>query len=143
VDTVIVGRENAGLLLQDVERGPNDEIWYVGVRLRVDGLDAPLRVSSHYATGFDDLAGFFQGLAADWRGWPGERAYESLEHELRLTATHNGHVRIVVQLCQSSLPDGWSASGVLVIDPGEELTKAADEVTELLSSPRRRPQQPS
>lgn len=87
-----VGRENAGLWLQDVERGPNGEIWYVWVRLRVDGLDAPLRVSSHYETGFDDLAEFFQGLAADWRGWPGERAYESLEHELQLTATHNGHV---------------------------------------------------
>jgi len=133
VDSVTIGRENAGLRLQDVERGPNGEIWYVWVRLRVNGLDASLRVSSHYATGFDDLAGFFRGLAADWRGWAGERAYESLEHDLRLTAIHNGHIRIAVQLCQSSLPDGWSASAVLVIDPGEELTRAADDVTELLS----------
>jgi Family of unknown function (DUF6228) len=137
VDTVTVGRENAGLWFQDVERGPSGEIWYVWARLRVDGLDAPLRVSSHYANGFDELAGFFQMLAADWRGWPGERSYESLEHELRLTARHDGHVRIAVELRQSSLPDGWSASGVVIIDPGEELTSAAEEVTELLSSPRR------
>jgi hypothetical protein len=139
VDSVTVGRENAGLWLQDVERGPSGEIWYVRACLRVDGLDAPLRVSSHYATAFDELVAFFQGLAVDWRGWPGERTYESLEHELRLTARHDGHVRIVVELRQSSLPDGWSASGVLVIDPGEELTRAAEDLTELLSQPRQLP----
>lgn len=133
-----VGRENAGLWFQDVERGPSGDIWYVWARLRMDGLDAPLRVSSHYATGFDELAGFFQGLAADWRGWVGERIYESLEHELRLTARHDGHVRIAVELRQSSLPDGWSASGVLTIEPGEELSRAAEDVTELLSSPHQR-----
>jgi Family of unknown function (DUF6228) len=126
------------LWLEDVERGPSGEIWYVWARLHVDGLDAPLRVSSHYATGFDELAEFFQGLAADWRGWPGDRIYASLEHELRLTARHDGHVRMAVELHQSSLPDGWSATGVLIIDPGEELTRAAKDVTELLSSPQPR-----
>jgi Family of unknown function (DUF6228) len=34
-----------------------------------------LQVSSHYATGFADLVLFFQRLAADWRGWEGERSY--------------------------------------------------------------------
>jgi Family of unknown function (DUF6228) len=55
------------------------------VRLRVPGLDASRRVWAHYATGFDELVAFFNGLAADWRGWQGERTYESLEHDLRLT----------------------------------------------------------
>jgi hypothetical protein len=128
-----VGREDDGLQLSDVERGPDGEIWYVWVRLRVDGLDAPLRVSSHYATGFNELVRFFRELAADWRGWPGERTYESLEHELRLTASHDGHVRIAVQLRQSSVPDGWSASGVFSVDPGEEMTRAAESVADLLS----------
>jgi hypothetical protein len=128
-----VGREDEGLQFSDVERGPDGEIWYVWARLRADGLDASLRVSSHYATGFDELVGFFQGLAADWRGWPGERTYESLEHELRLTASHDGHVRIAVQLRPSSLPDGWSVSGEFRVDPGEEMTRAAESVTDLLS----------
>ena len=92
--------------------------------------------SSHYATGFDELVRFFRGLAADWRGWPGERTYESLEHELRLVAIHDGHVRIAVQLRQSSLPDGWSASGEFRVDPGVELTRAAESVTGLLSGER-------
>ena len=69
VDLAMVGQEADGLRFSDVERGPGGELWYVWARLRVAGLDASLRVSAHYATGFDDLAGFFRALAADWRGW--------------------------------------------------------------------------
>ncbi|MGB6458119.1 MAG: DUF6228 family protein [Streptosporangiaceae bacterium] len=88
------------------------EIWYVWARLKTAGLDASLRVSAHYATGFDELVDFFRRLAANWRGWQGAQAHESLEHELRLTALHDGHVRLTVYLRQSSLLDGWSAAAV-------------------------------
>lgn len=131
----MVGREADGLRFSDVERGPDGEVWYVWARLKTAGLDASLRVSAHYATSFDELVGFFNRLAADWRGWQGERAYESLEHELRLTAIHDGHVRMVVQLRQSSPPDGWSAAAVIQLDPGEELTQVANDVAALLSPP--------
>jgi hypothetical protein len=142
VDMVTVGRETDGLQFSGLQRGPDGEIWDVWVHLRVAGLDASMRVFLHYANGFDELGGFFRGLAADWRGWPGERTYESIEHELRLTATHNGHVRLAVQLCQSSLPDryGWSASGVFRLDPGEEMTRAAENLPDLLSTPRSAPE---
>jgi Family of unknown function (DUF6228) len=60
---------------------------------------------------------------------------------LRLTANHDGHVRIAVQLRQSSLPDGWSASGEFMVDPGEEMTRAAESVTDLLSVPRLAPEE--
>lgn len=106
MDTVTVGRDDDGLRFSDVQRGPDGETWHVRVHLGATGLDASRRVWTHYATGFDELVGFFRGLAADWRGWPGERTYESSEYELRLTATHDGHVRLAVQLCQSDLPDG-------------------------------------
>jgi hypothetical protein len=61
--------------------------------------------------------------------------YESLERELRVTATHDGHVRLAVQLRQSTVPDGWLAAAVLRLDPGEEMTRAAADVTALLSPP--------
>jgi hypothetical protein len=99
-----------GLRFEEMQRGPKGEICSVVVRLRVPGLDASLWVSAHYATGFDELVAFLNGLASDWRGWQGERTYESLEHDLRLTATHDGHVHLVVQLRQTSLSDGWSAT---------------------------------
>ena len=107
------------------------------MRLRVPGLDASLRVSAHYATGFDELVAFLNGLASDWRGWRGERTYESLEHDLRLTATHDGHIRLVVQLRETSVPDGWSATGAVQLDPGEQMTSAAQDVAALLASPER------
>ncbi len=135
VDAATVGREADGLRFSDIERGPAGEIWYVWARLRVAGLDARLRVSAHYATGFDELTGFFGVLASEWRGWQGERAYESLERELRLTATHDGHVRLAVQLRQSTVADGWLAAAVLRLDPGEEMTRVAADVTALLSPP--------
>jgi Family of unknown function (DUF6228) len=131
VDEAMVGREDGGLAFELVERGPEGEIWYVGVRLRVPGLEASLRVSAHYASGFGDLVMFFRDLASGWRGWPGQKVYESLEHDLRLTAVHDGHVRLTVQL-EQTWPDGWSASAVLRLDPGEEMTAAAEGVAALL-----------
>ena len=137
VEAAAVGREAGGVRFEQVRRGPDGEIRSVVVRLRAPGLEASLRVPAHYATGFDELAGFLSGLASHWRGWHGERTYESLEHDLRLTATHDGHVRLAVQLRETSVPDGWSATGIVQLDPGEEMTRAAQDVAALLSPPER------
>ncbi len=135
MEVAAVGREAGGLRFEQVQRGPEGEIWSVVVRLRVPGLDASRRVSAHYATGFDELVAFFNELAADWRGWQGERTYESLEHDLRLTAIHDGHIRLLVQLKETAGLDEWSATGVVQLDPGEEMTRAAEDVAALLSPP--------
>lgn len=137
VEVAAVGREASSVRFEQVRRGPDGEIRSVVVRLRVPGLEASLRVPAHYATGFDELARFLSGLASHWRGWQGDRTYESLERDLRLTATHDGHVRLEVQLRQTSAPDGWSATGTVHLDPGEEMTRAAQDVAALLSPPER------
>lgn len=133
MDTATVGREGDSLRFGDVERGPEGEIWFVTVRLQVPDLQASLRVSAHYATGFDDLVAFFRALASDWRGWQGARAYESVAHDLRLTATHDGHVRLTAQLCKE--PDEWSVTTAFRLDPGEEMTSVVEDVAALLSAP--------
>ena len=74
VEVAAVGGEADGLRFEQLQRGPDGEIWSVVVRLRVPGLDASRRVWANYATGFDELVTFFNGLAADWRGWQGQRA---------------------------------------------------------------------
>lgn len=122
VDTATVGREGGKPDVRDVERGQAGEIWYVAIRLQVPGLHASLRVPAHYATGFDDRVAFFRAFASDRRGWQGERTYESVDHDLRLTATHDGHVRLMAQL--SNDPDDWSATTVITLDPSEEMTRA-------------------
>ena len=137
MEVAVVGREADGLRFEQVQRAVDPRFRSVVVRLRVPGLDASRRVWAHYATGFDELVAFFNGLAADWRGWQGERTYESLEHDLRLTAIHDGHVRLLVELQETAGLDEWSATGVVQLDPGEEMTRAAEDVAALLLPPER------
>ena len=91
-------------------------------------LTARRVVQGAYSGGFDSLAAFFAGLADDWRGWEGERIYESLEHDLRFVAVHDGHIRLKVRLWQSSDPNGWSVETRLILEPGEELARVAQDL---------------
>ncbi len=76
---MVVGRDEHGLALHDVIRGAAGEIWWMDAEITEPGLRAELRVSAHYAVGFDDLLGLFADMVRDWRGWNGDRIYESLE----------------------------------------------------------------
>ena len=132
MEEACVGRATEGLYLQNFRVDRPHGMGAVDACLRVPGLEARSRV---YDTGFDGLAAFFGQLAADWRGWDGERVYESLERNLRLVATHDGHVQLAVQLWQEPRwQAGWSAAAVIMLDPGEEMTRAADDVAALLTS---------
>ena len=99
------------------------------VRITEKDLTASRVVQGSYSGGFDGLAAFFVGLADDWRGWEGERVYESLEHDLRFIAEHDGRVRLKVRLWQSSDPNGWSVETRLTLEPGEELARVAEDLT--------------
>jgi hypothetical protein len=92
-------------------------------------LSARRVVHGAYSGGFDNLAAYFAGLADDWRGWEGERVYESMEHDLRFVAEHDGHARLRIRLWQSSDPNGWTVETRLTLDPGEELTRLAEDMT--------------
>ncbi len=102
----------------------------------VDLLDVAIRdvdqaaksVYAGYVDGFEGLARFFEDLASSWRGWHGERAYESIEHDLRIVATHDGHVRLRVRLWQSTDPDGWAVETAIRLDAGEQLNQAAKDI---------------
>jgi hypothetical protein len=91
-------------------------------------------VIHHYSKGFADLSNFFTELERDWRGWVGDRVFESLEHDLRLGASHDGHVRLTVDLRQSTILDGWAVRAVLKLEAGEELAAAASAVRSLFST---------
>jgi len=132
---VRIGEEGVCLLLTPdvdlVSRPPE----VVVAELELPGLVASVRVVTNYATGFSDLVDFFGGLAADWRGWTGVRRWESIEGDLRIDALHKyGHVQLRVTLRRSRADwgnDGWSATGDLTIEPGEQLTQIAEDVKRL------------
>jgi hypothetical protein len=74
---------------------------------------------------YDHLAAqwtaFFADLARDWRGWDGERALETLEGQLRLSATsdHLGHVRLRVEMYGDPGTSEWHAAETLFLEAGQ------------------------
>ena len=63
---------------------------------------------------------FFSELAKSWRGWSGQKVFESLEHDLALAATSDqtGHIELQVTLtrfCHSTS----TASACLMLYAGE------------------------
>ena len=99
--------------------------------LRAETMSASRRV---YALGFTDLAEFFEGLATDWRGWTGSRAWRSLESDLEITADHHRHVRLRVALRGDPYRSDWRVSATIELDPGEELSTVAADVRALVDS---------
>jgi hypothetical protein len=129
---VKIGTDDRHLLLTRLD--PRDApLASIAAELRLEGLAASVIVVHHYASGFQDLADFFQRHAQDWRGWEGTRDWSSLEGDLRIEARHEyGHVQLRVVLRRARADrgnHGWVATGDLTIDPGEQLTRAAADVT--------------
>ena len=118
---------------------PNDAtLDYLVAGLADDGLSAAKRVYAHYGLGWRDLAAFFAGLAADWRGWSGTREWASLEADLRIEARHEyGKLQLRVTLSQYRADwgnHGWQATADLTLEPGEELSRVADELRDLANT---------
>jgi hypothetical protein len=70
---------------------------------------------------------FFKDVAADWKGWRGEKRWESLEGDVSLVATHDGggHVDLIVELRPQTAPGHrgieqiWKLEGVLQLEAGQ------------------------
>lgn len=83
-----------------------------------------------YEYELDYLKAFFVGLAADWKGCSGKRAWSSLEGELSLSATidSTGHVSVSVQMRSGPYPLDWRLSAVLLVEAGQ-LDRIADSIS--------------
>ncbi|WP_410658689.1 DUF6228 family protein [Amycolatopsis sp. lyj-112] len=81
------------------------------------------------------LADFVGGLAADFRGWPGERVWNGAHLRLKASIHAGGHVALGWTLP----PDGgWEASVTTWLEAGEQLSGLAADLREFLRSPHRR-----
>src|SRR5215207_3128920 len=106
---VRIGTDDCHLLLTQLDPmdAPPESLV---AQLRLDGLAASVTVVHHYASGFQDLADFFEQHAHNWRGWEGTREWKSLEGDLRIEARHEyGHVQLRVTL-RHALAD-WGNHG--------------------------------
>jgi hypothetical protein len=95
------------------------------VRLRGNGFDGLVEVYAYEPP--LHLAAFFRDLATHWRGWLGEKRWESLEHQLSLRGKSDslGHTRLLVELTGGPEWD-WRLSGPILLEAGQLEQLAAD-----------------
>lgn len=111
--------------------GPDDP-YVIGMNVRVVGDHVQIE-QQVILLGARDLLAFLRGLYDDFRGWDGERVWSSLEDELRIIATHDGHVHLRWQLTHLPMTDrSWTFTAVTRHDAGEEMRILADGFTNLL-----------
>jgi hypothetical protein len=54
------------------------------------------------------LADFFDGVATDWRGWTGDRTWQSAESEVRLSRRHDNTNTVLVRVeFEDGAPPRW------------------------------------
>lgn len=133
MDHVRIGSRGDSLILV-----PHEEDDSVTVRLETDRLSASTRPRDRYD--LRRLPAYFAELAARSRtGWAGSRHWESLEGDIRLTATYQDRrVVLGVRLHDGRTEpanQGWVARLDVTLDPGEELRQAATDVWHLLGAP--------
>ena len=84
-----------------------------------------------YDDHFEALSAFFRDLSDHWRGWEGNKSWESLEGELSLTASIDkaGHVSLRVVLTDVAVAERWRAEATIFLDAGglEGIARGIDQ----------------
>jgi hypothetical protein len=108
---------------------------YLVITLRSEALHASARIYYyHDAHGVAGLPQFFSDIAANWRGWQGEKRWESLEGDFKLSCFSDGlgHIDITVELSSRITdPVGWDVRCALTVEAGQ-LDSIAEDVRKFL-----------
>ena len=118
---------------QSFPYGPEDpHISGVLVRAVADQLRIEQEV---ILLGSGGLSAFLYGLYDDFRGWSGERTWQSLEDELHVAARHDGHVHLRWEVRNRPYSDdSWAFSTTTHHGAGEDLRRLADAFHALLDA---------
>jgi hypothetical protein len=131
-DEVVVQSSNSPgrLILSNPEYHPNCGLNYFVATLEDADLEASSRV---YAYRADALLTLFRDLAANWRGWEGEKLGSTIEGDLLLTCTSDslGHTFVKVRLI--SQMHNWNVEITLRLDVAQ-LDKIAKRLKAFLKA---------
>jgi hypothetical protein len=106
------------------------------VDARASGLDATVGPVEVWV--WDDVAlpDYFADLAENFRGWTGERAWQTNHLVVRATFHSRGHVALTWTLQPwMSRPDAWKASLTTWFEAGAQMAALADDMRVFLPVP--------
>ena len=93
---------------------------YLNVTLNAAGLRASTRIYNlHYGDGAESIPSFFEDIAMNWRGWRGEKRWESVEGDLKMACTSDplGHINLEVELrSYAGDPFVWDVRCSLILE---------------------------
>ncbi|WP_041823883.1 DUF6228 family protein [Streptantibioticus cattleyicolor] len=136
-DVVVRCRDNpsVGVRFRDRFRDDQDsarytvEAWAPGLTARVDEVVAWFTDP--------DLAPFLESLAADYRGWRGERRWRTDNRDLAVSAVFRsgGHVGLTWTLRPwRNAAGGWGASVTTWLEAGEQMSALAAGIRHFLTA---------
>ncbi|MET3977430.1 DUF6228 family protein [Cellulosimicrobium funkei] len=112
--------------------GPDDP-YVSGMLVRAIGDHLRVEQQVILSLGTSGLPAFLYRLYDEFRGWTGERTWQSLEDELRLDARHDGHVHLRWEVTNRPYgDDSWSFSTTTHHGAGEDVRRLADAFHTLL-----------
>ncbi|MER5948181.1 DUF6228 family protein [Streptomyces sp. NPDC001904] len=128
---IVTSLDNAavGVRLSDRQSFDDDAVHYVaeawspGLAARVDEVVAWIWDA--------DLAAFLTELAADYRGWEGERTWKTHDGDLAVSAVFMPTGRVALTWTLRPWPDiagGWTASVTSCPEAGEQMSSLAADV---------------
>ena len=107
----------------------SDDMVEYTVRLSGNGLAAEALVLSLDTAG-SGLPAFLEQLGEDFRGWDGTRTWENQDHNLGVEATWSSRAHVDLRWwITSSIYDTWSASVVVEVEAGAEMSALARELS--------------
>lgn len=115
---------------------PYRDGWFVDYQVEISGHGLRASSSVRDEQHGNNLPAFLDNLAASWRGWEGEMVWESIEHDLHITARHDGagHVTLRFGLRENFLERAWAASVYVTVDAGEDMKALAQSVRAQVAS---------
>jgi hypothetical protein len=136
----VIGHGSHRLTLARHQVGQSDHdasrnaVWALQAELVADGLTASTTFYLGPEGVEERLDDFFADLERDWRGWHGQRRWESMEGGPSLACTHDGRgtISVAVTLRHLSGAD-WAAQATLAVESGEELTQLVGDLKRLLT----------
>jgi hypothetical protein len=131
-DHVVIGRGTPTAVFRSVSREESDDPYASSsfvVELCSDGLNSTRSVFM-LSLDWDALASLFSDLANGWRGWEGEKSWESIEHDLTITAVSDslGHCLLTFTLRDGANYTWKTVVGGFKIDAGEDMAAVARDM---------------